>query len=244
MAQNIKKISPAVSPLATGVNQLKGQIGNVSFVRGTSAAMTAGSVTISSVPVSSGSTNVQLTFNTAGGTQGFLKCTTRTAGAAGSFVIASSSGTDTSTVDYVLTNIWPHCDSSSVTITSANASDLATSLTLVNEIKAVYGLHIAEAGSGRAHLAADTTNTISSAWPVTALAAAITLANELKADYNAHRSQSGVHHVSDGGNSISSSDATDQSSLNTLLNELKTDINAHIAAAPTSDMEAFDIIDG
>jgi hypothetical protein len=50
--------------------------------------------------------------------------------------------------------------------------------------------------------------------------------------------------VSDGGNSISSSDATDQSSLNTLLNELKTDINAHIAAAPTSDMEAFNIIDG
>jgi hypothetical protein len=36
MAQNIKKISPAVSPLATGVNQLKGQIGNVSFVLGTS----------------------------------------------------------------------------------------------------------------------------------------------------------------------------------------------------------------
>ncbi len=127
-------------------------------------------------------------------------------------------------------------------ISSADASDLATSLTLVNELRAKYELHRVDYGDGLAHLAADSTNTISA--PVaTNLATAQTLANELKSDYNAHRSQSGVHHNADSGNGISSSDASDQSSLNTLLNELKTDFNAHLAAAPTNSVPGIRLVD-
>lgn len=130
------------------------------------------------------------------------------------------------------------------TITSANASDLATSLTLVNELKAKYTLHIGadNAGAGMAHLLADTTNVIAAA-VATSLATAQTLANELKADYNAHRSQAGVHPNNDGGNAITSADATDQTSLNTLLNEIKTDFNAHMAAAPTNAAPSIRLVD-
>lgn len=126
-------------------------------------------------------------------------------------------------------------------VSSADASDLATSLTLVNEIRTKYELHRVDYGDGLAHLAADSTNTISS--PVaTDLATAQTLANELKSDYNAHRSQSGVHHNNDAGNAITSTNASDQSSLNTLLNELKTDFNAHMIAAPTNCAPGYRIV--
>lgn len=77
------------------------------FFKGTSAAMTAGSITISNAWLLATSGQILLTANTAGGTQGTLRAAaaSRTAGAgSGSFIIASSSGTDTSTVDYCVVN--------------------------------------------------------------------------------------------------------------------------------------------
>jgi len=74
--------------------------------RGTSAAMTAGTITISNVWLLAGAT-INLTENTSGGTVGTLKApsASRTTGAGtGSFVITSSSGTDTSTVDWQIFN--------------------------------------------------------------------------------------------------------------------------------------------
>jgi hypothetical protein len=120
-----------------------------------------------------------------------------------------------------------HVDPGEVTITAANASDLATSLTLVNQIKSVYGTHVADAV---AHEVADSTNVIA-APEATSLATAITLANELKADYNTHRASTTFHVNADSTNAVASANATDQTSLNTLLNEMKTDINAHLAGA-------------
>lgn len=241
MAEVLRRTHSLVSVMRDTRNLIKKQVGPVSIVRGT-ATLVGGTVTVSSIPVSPGSTNVQLSRNTEGGTVGHLKCTTRTAGPTGSIVIASGSGTETSTVDYELTNVWPHLDVTERTITAANASDLATSITLVNELRKAYEFHRVDYGDGMAHLASDTTNAIAAPY-ATDLATAITLANELKTDYNAHRSQSGVHHVSDGGNAISSANASDQSSLNTLLNELKTDFNAHIAAAPTNAAPAIRLVD-
>lgn len=129
-------------------------------------------------------------------------------------------------------------------ISSANAADLATSVVLVNELKAKYTLHISDdnAGAGMAHLLQDATNTIAAPLATT-LATGITLANELKADYNAHRAQAGVHSNNDAGNAITSVDATDQASLNTLLNELKTDFNAHMAAAPANCAPSIRLVD-
>lgn len=146
-----------------------------------------------------------------------------------------------------------HLDASEVTITAANASDLATSLTLVNQTAAVfYGItsgpgiypgHLNDTGDGFAHKVKDATNVRASAYPAVDLATAQTLANEIKTDYEAHRASTTFHYNADSTNTISASDASDQSSLNTLLNELKTDINAHMASAPTNVAPAIRLID-
>lgn len=112
-------------------------------------------------------------------------------------------------------------------VTAANASDLATSVTLVNAIKAAMNLHFAD---DLAH------NTALSSAVATAdatdLATGITLGNALKSALNTHLTASNVHFNNDGTNSVAATNASDQSTLNTLLNEMKGDINAHIAGAP------------
>lgn len=111
-------------------------------------------------------------------------------------------------------------------VSSANASNLATSITLANEIKTDFNAHIA---STSFHSVADGTNTVTSA-NATDLASVITLANEMKGDYNAHRSQSGVHPYNDSYWEVTSAAASDQTSANTLLNEIKADYNLHRVA--------------
>lgn len=114
------------------------------------------------------------------------------------------------------------------TITAANASDLATSVTLVNATKALVNKHFADTAAHNTAVSAQVATA-----DATDLATGITLGNALKAAYNTHRSAAGVHYNNDGTNAVTSTDASDQSSLNTLLNEMKGDINAHIASAPT-----------
>ncbi|MEO8095795.1 MAG: hypothetical protein ABI632_12815 [Pseudolysinimonas sp.] len=118
------------------------------------------------------------------------------------------------------------------TIAAANASDLATSLVLVNAIHAFLVRHVAE--GTHVHKTADATAVAALAAGVTAtdLATAQTLANVDKAAYNAHLAQANVHYNNDGTNNVTSANATDQSSLNTLVNEMKGDINAHVASFP------------
>lgn len=116
----------------------------------------------------------------------------------------------------------------SVSVASADASDLATLLTLCAEIKVLYALHMADS---LAHKVADTANTVAAAVP-TSLATAHTFLNEIKADYNTHRASTTYHYNADSTNTISSADSTDQSSANTLANELKTDLIAHMISAP------------
>lgn len=112
-------------------------------------------------------------------------------------------------------------------VLSANASDLATSVTLVNEVKLVLNQHFPDLV---AH------DTVASAAIATAdatdLATGITLANAMKAAYNTHLSAANVHFTNDGTNTTAATNASDQATLNTLLNEMKTDINAHLASAP------------
>lgn len=121
-----------------------------------------------------------------------------------------------------------HLDKSERTIGAADAADLATSLVLANDIKAIYEFHLADT---LAHKAADAAPALVKA---TDLASAETLANAIKADYNTHRASTTYHYNADATNTIASADASDQSSLNTLLNELKTDINAHMASGPAA----------
>lgn len=122
-----------------------------------------------------------------------------------------------------------HLDKSEVIPAQANSSNLATSLTLVNELLAVYAFHMADT---LAHKVVGVA--LASYVPATSLATAITRANDLKAKYNTHIASTTYHYTTDAANAIAAADATDQTSLNTLLNEIKTDFTAHMASGPAA----------
>jgi hypothetical protein len=71
-------------------------------------------------------------------------------------------------------------------VVAANATNLATAITLLNAVKTAYEAHRVLVGAGPVHGTADATNVIVAA-NATDLASAITLSNDLKAKYNAHR---------------------------------------------------------
>lgn len=122
-----------------------------------------------------------------------------------------------------------HNDRSEVTITAADASDLATSLTLCNQILSVYRFHMADT------LAHKTTGVALASYTfVTTLAGAITAANDVKSKANTHRASTTFHYSADSTNNITSTNASDLSSLITLLNEIKGDLNAHMASGPAA----------
>ncbi len=114
-----------------------------------------------------------------------------------------------------------------LSISSANASSLATSLTLVTELKLKVNTHFADTIAHDTAVSAAITTAAA-----TDLATGITLGNAIKAAYNTHLSAASVHFTNDATNTISAADATDQTSLNTLLNEIKGDLNLHMASAP------------
>lgn len=97
---------------ATNGNLVLGSAGNKLLVHattaasdsiGTSAAMTSGTVTVSTTAVTAAS-KIFLTHNTVGGTIGILSAPTASIVAGTSFVINSSSALDTSTVNYWIVN--------------------------------------------------------------------------------------------------------------------------------------------
>jgi hypothetical protein len=114
----------------------------------------------------------------------------------------------------------------STTITSANATDLATLLVLTKEIVAKTAAH---AASTVAHKVVDATF-VTAVSSVVDLTSAITALNAVKGFYNTHRASTTYHYTADATNATSSADATDQSSANTLANELKTDFTAHVTS--------------
>lgn len=124
-----------------------------------------------------------------------------------------------------------HNDTWEKPVASANATDLPTSLALVNELAQVYTNHIKDTLS---HVIADTNTLITTVAPVD-LATAITMANDIKAKYNLHRAVSTTVHPggADSTNTIATANATDLTTLMALLNASKTALNAHIASGPT-----------
>lgn len=118
-------------------------------------------------------------------------------------------------------------------VSSPDATALASAITLVNELKADYVAHIADAA---AHDNADATNTVSAA-DATDLATAITLANELKTDLVAHGTQANVHFTNHTV-TVSAANASDLATLLTLVNELKVDLNDHLAESRSKGIRA------
>lgn len=90
----------AASTISKGAAISPGNSG-VLFQAGTTANMVGGTVAVTGVRLTT-SSRILMSVNTVGGTPGNLKTTARTPGAAGSFNIVSSSGSETSTVDYLI----------------------------------------------------------------------------------------------------------------------------------------------
>lgn len=79
-------------------------------------------------------------------------------------------------------DVGAHRTASAETIAAVVATDQGSANTLLNELKADFNTHLAEAG---VHIITDATNTIVAA-DATNLATSITLANAVKAAFNAH----------------------------------------------------------
>lgn len=123
-------------------------------------------------------------------------------------------------------------------VSAANASDLATSLTLANQVKGIYNTHVRDGvvpgnGAAGSHKTQGATVTTADA---TDLPTGIALANAIKTAYTAHIASSAMHYTVDAANPIAAANASDQATLNTLLNELKTDLNLHMASGPVGAM--------
>ncbi len=118
-------------------------------------------------------------------------------------------------------------------ITTADSTDTATRVALVNIIRAKYVAHIASTAK---HRVADATNTVT-APAATNDVTAQTLANELKVDLNAHQIlvTNGVHRGKGGAGSpfavpaaIATADGTDATTTGVLINVEKAVWNFHI----------------
>lgn len=128
----------------------------------------------------------------------------------------------------------PHLDAAeyySAAKAAANATNLPTALTLVNELRAVSLVHRADTFS---HKIADVATITAPA--ATDLATAETLANELKSDYATHAASAAIHYNADVTNAITASNATDLGTLVTLVNDIKAQFIAHFALAATGSL--------
>ncbi len=107
------------------------------------------------------------------------------------------------------------------------ATALAATIALANDLKSKYGAHISNTG-GVFHSLADAVNTISAA-NASDLPTLITLLNDIKTKFDAHIANSGgaFHTVADTVNVVTAPAATDQRSATILAYELKTKYNAH-----------------
>lgn len=126
-----------------------------------------------------------------------------------------------------------HLDKGEYAAASATASSLDTSVTRTRECVSLFKTHFADTLGHKvvdpnAGLAALTVAGVYD------LATAIVAANAIKAAYNLHRASTTFHYNADATNTVTSADASDQTSLNTLVNELVVDFTAHIASGPTA----------
>ena len=138
-----------------------------------------------------------------------------------------------------------------LTIPAANASDLPSCITLMNQLIGTLGVHMKDGiaqdlYSAGAHKISDAVNAalLPASYALTGvgatdLAAVVAGANALKSTLNAHFvmvAPSAVHFTNDGTNTVATANATVLADSIILLNAIKTAVIAHIASAPTTPM--------
>lgn len=226
----------------------KGAAIAMSVIYGTITLNASGAATITNAAFTA-LTKVSLYLTATGGTA--LSVNYKQTASAGSVTIqgVTSAGanatTDQSTFSYMAETPLYHGDQTAsaeagdwsiaaqtlLQVTAATAVDLATSITMANQIRQVLNLMMADAV---AHLVADTTNPVATAIAVD-LTSVEALLNAEKTAFNAHLAQAGVHITNDTTNTVATANATDLPSSEALANALKTAINAHLASAPQGE---------
>ena len=130
-------------------------------------------------------------------------------------------------VGHVLNDLGFVCihlaDDTTNRITSPDAADLDTVITLLNEMKANYNTHLADT---TVHMVADGVNTVGSP-DATNLATALTLVNEMWADYANHFVGDTFHLKADTYNVWWTGPATNLAECIAMANEGKASINGH-----------------
>lgn len=120
-----------------------------------------------------------------------------------------------------------HIDKSERSVTAANASTLATLLTLTKALCEFVSFHFAD---DVLHKVKDATALPTSA-SVNSLATAITALNAIKVAWGTHIASTTYHYTADAVNTIAAANASDQGTSETLANELKADMNTHSSGA-------------
>lgn len=155
---------------------------------------------------------------------------------------AYNESTTTTLADLAASGAFPHQAGATPTlVTAADATDLASSKTLAQDLAVQFALHDDDENI---HPAADTGALACAAWASSPglpadLAEVIAVANELKSDWNTHVAKLHAgsvdyHMGGDLRNTINSADADDQAKSNTLLNELKKKFNRSVVAKPAA----------
>ena len=122
-----------------------------------------------------------------------------------------------------------HLDAGEEAISSPTATDLPTSLALVNNLIGVMTFHFADL---LAHKAADATS-LPAVGAAVDLASAQTAINLCRTSWGTHIASTAKHYNADATNTIVGTPAaTDLPSLQTLANAFATVFAAHIASAP------------
>jgi hypothetical protein len=117
-----------------------------------------------------------------------------------------------------------------VTVSAANATTLATLVTLTNNLLGVLNTHMLDA---QAHLKADVVNapTVDGYNQAVDLPSCEVLLNAMKLLFTAHLTQSGVHPNNDTTVYGLPTNAVDETTSQNLANAMKTAVNTHMANA-------------
>ena len=163
---------------------------------------------------------------------------------------ASSTGTVTMSVAFASTHSFIHQTNDATNdVTTVDATDLATAITLMTALRPKYNTHIGDGGVAPAiHYVVDATNTVT-VGPIVTQGDLNTAAILMKTKFNTHITNTGGDYHEVGGSAASdpyrtivAADATSLATSITLVNQLKHFYNSHTKGASTNEVATLSIV--
>jgi len=131
-----------------------------------------------------------------------------------------------------------HLDKSEITSLLADATDLASTIALANQLKKVWNGGYSTTYPGHtqdtlAHKVVDSTD-VTAVADASDLTTVEALLNDLKAKFNTHIASTTYHYNADATNTIATANATDLATSEALANSIKAALLAHWASGPSA----------